>query len=254
MVEGRKRSAGGLRGKEAAGKGVQALYSTMADKKQGTETPRRSSLWAFIIYPGDSAPEDWLERLQAFHVPMFISPLHNPDEEGGLKPHRHVFVIFSSLKSQSQVDEISQSVCGTRAFIVEDKAGYAKYLIHLDRTEKQQWTDEQLEADPVIGLCGLDYKSFLLELTDPFEIVREIEDWIDKADVFSLWEVIKYARDNNETWYRILHKRTIAIDLYLKSRLWTLTKQDESLAGYRLQRDAAAAAKQDDPDLIGEDS
>lgn len=188
----------------------------------------RTSLWAFIIYPGDSAPDDWLMILRKQFVPMFISPLHQPDDED-LKPHRHVMTMFGSVKSLKQVKEISDLVHGTQPFMIKDKAGYGKYLIHKGWPDKQQFTDEDLDKDPVIGLCGLDYNTFLLDIEDPFLVIQEIEDWIESQNVFSLWEVMRFARENNAQWYRVLHKRTIAIDLYCKSRLWSKTKQPQAL-------------------------
>lgn len=213
----------------------------------------RSNYWAFIIYPGDSAPDDWLLVLKSWNVPLFISPLHVPDDEDK-KPHRHVMTMFGSVKSLKQVKDISDSVHGTQPFIIQDKAGYGKYLTHRANPEKQQWTEEQLQADPVIGLCGLDYATFLLDAEDPFLVLQEIEDWIEEQDIFSLWEVMRFARQNNSLWYRVLHKRTMAIDIYCKSRLWTKTKQDEALQMYRqavATREAIEKAR-NNPDLIEE--
>ena len=78
----------------------------MGEKKSKGNGPDRSTLWAFLIYPGDSAPEDWLQKLKTERIRMFISPLHVPDEEEK-KPHRHVMIFFDSLKSENQANEIS---------------------------------------------------------------------------------------------------------------------------------------------------
>lgn len=183
---------------------------------------------------------------------MFISPLHAGDEET-TKPHRHVMTMFGSVKSLKQVKELSDLVHGTQPFMVKDKNSYGRYLIHKDRKEKQQWNDEQLKADPVIGLCGLDYNTFLLDSEDPFLVIQEIEDWIEKQNVFSLWEVMRFARENNALWYRVLHKRTIAIDLYCKSRLWSMTKQPQALLELKRAEELKDAIKTaSDLDLIDE--
>lgn len=223
----------------------------MAEEKQALDP--RSSIWTFIIYPGDSAPEDWEDKVKSWNIPGFISPLHVPDQEAA-KPHRHVMLIFGTLKSVKQVKQFASELNGTQPFIVHDKAGYSRYLIHLDSPDKQQWTPEQLAEDPVICLAGMNYNTFLLDTEDPFNVIKEIEAWIEEKDLFSLWEVIRYSRENNDLWYRVLHKRTIAIDLYLKSRLWSKTKQPEALYAYQkakeLEEEAAAAGT--DPELVEE--
>ena len=45
----------------------------------------RTNLWAFLIYPDDSAPDNYLEIIQNWHIPTIISPLHEPDNNGDLE-------------------------------------------------------------------------------------------------------------------------------------------------------------------------
>lgn len=207
-----------------------------AEEKEKSKKENRSSKWSFIFYPGDSAPDNWLETLQGHHVRMFISPLHDPaknkgaDPDGNSKTHRHVMIFFDSLKSQEQADEIAASVNGTRAFVIKSEVGYGKYLIHSGKeyADKQQWTDDELVADPVIGLGGMDYEDWLLKNVDLVEIIQEIEDFADENDYFSLYKLKRWCRFNNKKWYKVINKRTIAIDIYLKSRLWTIQKEGQA--------------------------
>lgn len=218
-----------------------------------SQSVKRSTVWAFTIYPGDSAPDDWEQILRDQHIPMFISPLHEPDAESSFKPHRHVMPIFDSLKSYSQVDELRKLVNGAPPIRIESQSGYGKYLTHLDNPEKQQWTEEQLAADPVIGLCGLNYSDKLLEWAANNDgIVEEIERFIDENDFFSFWRLKCWCRENNKVWYKFLNRRSIAIDLYMKSRLWTLTKEEDALYQYNAAKERAEQAKKvvDDESLI----
>lgn len=211
----------------------------MSEQAQGKSASEdRSLYWSFCLYPGDSAPENWQEILKKQLVGMFVSPLHQPDDEE-LKPHRHVMLLFGSTKSYKQAKEISDAVHGAFPIQVRDKVKMARYLLHLDHPEKQQWTEEQLQADPLLSLNGSNYERFLLDNEDPFEVIQEIEDWIEEQDIFSVWEVMRYARENNARWDRALHKRTMAVDIYCKSRLWTKTKQEEALMQYKAAKKAA---------------
>ena len=53
--------------------------------------------WTFLVYP-ESAPADWVSKLQATGLPVAISPLHDKDinPDGELKKaHYHVIVCYS---------------------------------------------------------------------------------------------------------------------------------------------------------------
>ena len=65
-----------------------------------------------IIYP-ESAPENFKEIIGDWHIPAFLSPLHdkdvNPDGEKK-KPHYHLMLMFRGKKSLDQVKEIIKEV------------------------------------------------------------------------------------------------------------------------------------------------
>ena len=77
----------------------------MASLKKEKETRTRS--WTFVLYP-ESAPPDWRDRLDDFHIEWVESPLHDRDINGDgqpKKPHIHVLLSFGSVKSYDQVNE-----------------------------------------------------------------------------------------------------------------------------------------------------
>lgn len=54
-----------------------------------------------VVYP-DSAPDDWMEIVSSYHVPAFISPIHdsdlNPVGNEHKKDHFHVMFMYEGKK------------------------------------------------------------------------------------------------------------------------------------------------------------
>ena len=70
---------------------------------------KRSNKWTFLMYE-ESAPENYLEVLDAMQIPYMLSPWHNQDinkKTGELKKsHKHGALFFESLKSYSQISDL----------------------------------------------------------------------------------------------------------------------------------------------------
>ena len=119
---------------------------------------RRSRYWASIIYQ-ESAPNDWEDRLQDLHIPAIVSPIHDKDvdKNGELKKkHRHVILLYESLKSRGQAAEVFSSIGGVGAEAVANMHSYVRYLTHLDSPEKAQYS-----SDDVIVFSGANYNSLV---------------------------------------------------------------------------------------------
>lgn len=121
--------------------------------------------FAFEVY-ADSAPENWIERLRALHIPLFVSPLHSKDldfhgmgysgneyltdvifdakgEVVGFrngerkilykKAHYHVFVVLEGKVTEKRIHKIFDDFAANKYIeIVSCRGGYARYLCHLD--------------------------------------------------------------------------------------------------------------------------
>lgn len=179
---------------------------------------QRTRTWAFVIYPGESAPSDWEQRLKSLNVPGFVSPLHtdvNPDETEK-KPHRHVLLYFEGKKSFEQVKQITDALGAPHPQYVQSKTGYARYLCHMDNPEKKQYRPEE-----VINLGGADYMSTIATAADLDRVITEMEDWCDEQGVFSYAALSCYARKHRPDWTRALRYRcTVHMRAYLQSRQW----------------------------------
>ena len=61
----------------------------------------RARTWTFILYP-ESAPENWRDILDGYHIPWVESPLHDRDvnPDGTVKKaHRHIILLCAGKKS-----------------------------------------------------------------------------------------------------------------------------------------------------------
>ena len=108
----------------------------MAEKKTSATTRTRN--FATVVYP-ESAPDNWQEILSEQFVPAFISPLHDNDlnPTGEVKkPHYHVMIMFDSVKTREQAQDIFNLIGGVGCEIVQSLRGYARYLCHLDNPDK----------------------------------------------------------------------------------------------------------------------
>lgn len=191
----------------------------------------RTNLWAFIIYPDDSAPDNYIEIIQSWHVPCAISPLHSPDENGDpderFKQHIHVVIYFGlgQKKDLDQVKSFSDQLNGTRPFVLTSRNGYIRYLIHRDNPEK-----EQFEESDIICVSGFEigdaFRSFVLdqEMYDYLESIIRDHKLCNMADLVFM---LKETNCINEL--RFLRTHTYYIKCLLDDMYKRLKRQNEML-------------------------
>lgn len=191
----------------------------------------RSLYYAFILYP-ESAPSNWTEILESYHVQMLISPEHHPGgapepgEPEGVekKVHRHVMILYGSTKSSKQAAEIAESVNGTLPFPVHSKEGYARYLCHLDNRDKEQFPD----LAGVVELSGAVYRDNIGSPYNRATVIREMIEYIKINGLFSFSEFLDWCSENNDTWYRsLINDSTYVIKEYQKTMYWTMKNRLE---------------------------
>lgn len=171
---------------------------------------RRNTYYATIVYP-ESAPLNWIDILEEQHIQALISPIHDKDidKEGNpKKPHYHVVLIFESLKSPQQAQEIFEKICGVGTIPIHCLGAYSRYLCHLDNSKKAQYNKEDIRE-----INGADYKECcrqngekekeeeanLIELTQiildkKITYFHEVADLIIKehSDLFSVLKTNSY--------------------------------------------------------------
>lgn len=181
----------------------------------------RGRNWATIVYP-DSAPVDWLERVDRLHVPLFVSPLHDCDvnDDGDLKkPHYHVLIMYDGHKTENGMRDLFSSFGGVGCEFVQSIRGYARYLCHLDNPEKHQYCPENVKC-----FCGADYFSICSLAIDKYSAIREMMQFVRDNEIFSYSALCDYAAACRTDWFRILvDKSTMYMSKYINSCFWEKT-------------------------------
>lgn len=140
---------------------------------------------AFLFYPESAPVESLIDRIKESHVPAFVSPLHQPDDKE-LKPHYHVLLMFDTQQSVKYLHDLVLSLGGANGYFIHPpKRQYARYLLHLDDPDKEQFNES------VISLNGADYSPYYFKS----------EDLENGSKIVS---VLLYIRDNNITNFRCL--------------------------------------------------
>lgn len=114
-----------------------------------TNSKDRAYNWASLLYP-ESCLSDLDSALQDLKVPCVLSPLHDKDicnDTGEFKkPHYHIILRYSSLKSQRQVKKDLESLGAVGAEPVRVLRTYVRYLIHADDADKAQYNFSDLKV------------------------------------------------------------------------------------------------------------
>lgn len=189
-----------------------------AQKRADAKRAGRTRNFATIVYP-ESAPADWKTILQETKVEAFISPLHDSDlnpDGTPKKPHYHVLIMFENVKTNEQASDFIEKIGGVGFEKLGSLRGYARYLCHLDNPEKHQYN-----PDAVQQLGGADYQGIISLVSDKYQAIREMIQYCTTNEILSYAELLNYAAENNETWFRCLcDNGTLVIKEFLKSLQW----------------------------------
>lgn len=174
--------------------------------------------FATVVYP-ESAPENWLERLDGLHVPAFVSPLHNQDinpDGSPKKPHWHILIMFAGVKTREQAQEVIDAIGGVGCESVSTVRGYARYLVHADNPEKAQYSKSDVRA-----FSGADYDAITHLPTDDVQMIREMMEYIRVNQVTGFAMFADICARDHEDWFRALvTKSAYFIKEYIKSLTW----------------------------------
>lgn len=161
----------------------------------------RTRCYVSIGYP-ESLKEEFVEILQETHVQVLISPLHNLDknEKGDLKKeHYHIMLLFDGPKTVDQAQKIFDSIGATKCIPVNSVRGTARYLCHLDDPDKQEY-----DQGDVTCLNRADYYGLIDLPGNKYAAIREMMAFCKENKVLSFADLLDYAAESNETWFRSL--------------------------------------------------
>ena len=188
-------------------------------RKSQVDRDQRTRNFATVVYP-ESAPSDWIDKLDQLHVAALISPLHDKDTNPSgepKKPHYHVLLMFEGKKDyEKQVKPIFAEIGGVGREMVNSARGYARYLCHLDNPEKAQY-----EPSEVRCMGGADYTDITNLPTDNRKMLAEIMGYIQENEIFSFAEFIDLRRLYHPDWFTlIVNTNGWIVKEFIKSLEW----------------------------------
>lgn len=175
----------------------------------------RARTWTFVLYP-ESAPENWRDILDGYHIPWVESPLHDKDVNANgtvKKAHRHVILLFDGKKSFEQVKDITDTLNAPIPQKTANTKGLVRYLIHMDNPEKHQYKRED-----IICHSGADIEQYFeLSMNSRTEIFGEMADFIMDSEIDNYADFLLYCRKHDEKdWFDIaVNHNTLAINKLL---------------------------------------
>lgn len=190
-------------------------------QQRNKSTEARTRNFATVVYP-ESAPSEWISILDDTRIPALISPLHDRDinqsaDKTPKKPHYHVILMFSSVKTKMQAKAVFDKIGGVGCEAVQSIRGYARYLCHLDNPEKAQYSQSEVRS-----LNGADYYSNIELATDKYKAVKEIMMFCKDNGIISFSDVLEYAMEERMDWFRVLcDSSAMIVKEYLVSLRWT---------------------------------
>ena len=173
--------------------------------------------WAFVLYP-ESAPADWVDKIQQTGLQCAISPLHdkdvNPTGENK-KPHYHVIVTYSGPTSYNVVKGLTDELQQPIPQPLEQVRGYYRYLTHQDNPEKAQYDVRDIRT-----INGFNIADFCeLTRSEVTQIKKALQVLIRQNGLTEYAELMDYLQDAGmDAEYEVASNNTLFFDRYLGSR------------------------------------
>ena len=172
----------------------------------------RTRNFATVVYP-ESAPDNWIERLEELHVAVLVSPLHDKDKN----PNYHVLLMFEGPKDfETQIKPIFDSIGAVGRELVNSVRGYARYLCHLDNPEKAQYSPVE-----VLQMGGADYYAITNLPTDNRKMLADIMAFIQESEIYSFAEFLDVSRTHRPEWFTlVVNSNGWIVKEFIKSLEW----------------------------------
>lgn len=173
--------------------------------------------WTFLVYP-ESAPADWVSKLQATGLPVAISPLHdkdiNPDGEPK-KAHYHVIVCYSGPTTYNVVLALTQSLGQPIPKPLEQVRGMYRYFTHMDNPEKYRY-----DSTGISCLNGFNIMDFVdLTKSEVLKIKLDLQAFIRASNILEYADLMDNLQDgSNMDWYDVASSNTFFFEKYISSR------------------------------------
>ena len=183
----------------------------------------RTRNWSIIVYPGenenDGSPENWREIIDDLHIQWVESPLHDKDVNATgepKKPHYHIMLMFSGVKSYEQVLEICQTLNCPIPQVVQSVKGMLRYMAHLDNPEKAQYN-----ISDIVSHGGVDIDDILRPTaSERYALMNEMRDFIKTYNILEYQDIYDFAAIHRfNDWFPLLNDHcTFVITTYIRSQ------------------------------------
>lgn len=166
----------------------------MAENNKINEKKRYRN-FATIVYPESMADNIW-ETLDSLHIPIYVSPLHDKDDN---KPHYHILFCFDGVKTLEQVKSLVDLIGGVGLEIVNSSRSYARYLCHIDSPDKHRYLEHDVR---VFG--GANYLDIISSPADKYICISDMLDFIYESNVVDFFDFLLYTKENEPVWFHCL--------------------------------------------------
>lgn len=189
----------------------------------------RTRNWCALVYP-DSAPENWREILDDYHIAWAESPLHqfdvNPDGELK-KPHWHIVLSFEGNKSLDQVCKMLSKVGSPLPKECASLRGATRYLCHLDNPEKYLYPWSEVVSHGGFDLAKANQPTASMR----YQFIGDMIDYCVSHNITEFCDLLNYARLNRfDDWFPALcDSSAYVMTCYLKSARFKLSNSVDTV-------------------------
>lgn len=169
----------------------------------------RGRYWAGIIYPGDSCPDDWQERMRLSGLQILVSPLHDLDiadsHSGELKkPHHHVLAMWGNTTTRRNAQRFFAQFGGPKTLLrLESPRGYARYLIHMDDPDKAQYS-----PDDILAFNGADWTTLALSQSTQSEAMSVVKV-VEEQEPLGYFDLLKLCEQEHQELVGYATRQTV---------------------------------------------
>lgn len=190
----------------------------MAGSKSSGNKDSRTRNWMIVLYP-ESAPQNWRDILDDFHIEWVESPLHQFDTDATgevKKAHYHLLLMFGGVKTYEQVLELIAPLNCPVPQRCHNAKGAVRYMAHLDNPDKFQYSP----AD-IIAHGGVDLSELLRpSASERYSLIREMCEFVKTENITEFQDLMDYAMSEHfDAWFPLLcDSSAYVVGQYIKSQ------------------------------------
>lgn len=196
----------------------------MAGTKSSGNKDTRTRNWSIILYP-DSAPDDWRDIIDAYHIEWIESPLHDKDINATgdpKKPHWHILLMFGGVKSYEQVKELTDRLHAPIPERCHNAKAMVRYMAHLDNPDKAQYSTTDIKPHGGVDLAEMLRPS----ASERYTLIADMIAYVKDNKICEFQDLVDYARANEfDTWFPLLcDNSAYVVNQYIKSQRHRMPK------------------------------